>query len=72
MARPRKVWSHTVEEMGIAVRVYERTPGSALSREVRTPDAIRRALGEAGMDLGHADHWPHGAVRWSASHDKKG
>ncbi len=24
------------------------------------------------MDLGHAEHWPHGAIRWPSSSDKLG
>jgi integrase len=47
--RQRKPWSKVVEEMGIAVRVYERAAGSLLYREVRV---------EGGKDrksLGHRD-----------------
>ena len=26
----------------------------------------------AGLDLAYADHWPHGAIRWSEAYDKLG
>lgn len=34
--------------------------------------AMQRALGAAGMDLAHADQWPHGAIRWPETTDKLG
>jgi len=34
VTRHRKVWSQTVEQAGIVVRVYERTPGGMLYRDV--------------------------------------
>ncbi|MDB4888122.1 MAG: hypothetical protein JWN79_3560, partial [Gemmatimonadetes bacterium] len=37
-----------------------------------TKDTAARALAAAGMDEGLADHKPHGAIRWSESHDKLG
>jgi hypothetical protein len=35
MARPKKAFSKTVEEMGVKVRIFEREPGSALQLEIR-------------------------------------
>ena len=35
MSRPRKLWTDTIEESGIAVRVYERLASGPLYREVR-------------------------------------
>lgn len=37
-----------------------------------TREAMRRALAAYGMDLAHADHWPHGAIRWPSNTDKLG
>lgn len=37
-----------------------------------TPQRVRTALAEAGMDERIADHMPHGAVRWSDQSDKMG
>ncbi|MBX6332065.1 MAG: site-specific integrase, partial [Gemmatimonadaceae bacterium] len=37
-----------------------------------TPERIRAALAEAGMDERLAEHMPHGALRWSAESDKMG
>ncbi|HEU4631700.1 MAG TPA: tyrosine-type recombinase/integrase, partial [Gemmatimonadaceae bacterium] len=39
---------------------------------LRTRDAVAQALGEAGMDLAHAEHWPHGALRFREHSDKLG
>ena len=39
---------------------------------LRTPEAVTRALGAAGMDLAHAAHWPYGAIRWREASDKMG
>ena len=50
MARKRKAWSKTIEEAGVAIRLYEREPGSVLSREVRLPDG-----GKDRKSLGHRD-----------------
>ena len=49
MPRPRKAWTKTVEESGLQVRVYERSPGSVLYREVRLSD------GKDRKSLGHRD-----------------
>jgi hypothetical protein len=35
-------------------------------------DQLLRAIGAAGLDLGLADHWPHGAIRWAEATDKLG
>ena len=35
MAKRAKAWSKTIEESGVRVRIYERTPGAVLAREVR-------------------------------------
>jgi integrase len=35
MARPKKAFSKTVEEMGVKVRIFEREPGGALQLEIR-------------------------------------
>ncbi|MFL5580075.1 MAG: tyrosine-type recombinase/integrase [Gemmatimonadaceae bacterium] len=37
-----------------------------------TREAVARALGAAGLDVRAAEHWPHGAIRWSEAADKKG
>ena len=37
-----------------------------------TREQLLRGLGAAGMDTGLADHWPHGAIRWSEASDKLG
>jgi hypothetical protein len=37
-----------------------------------SPDRVRRALADAGMDERLAEHMPHGGVRWRAEEDKKG
>lgn len=39
---------------------------------LRSRDAMTAALGAAGLDLAHAAHWPHGAIRWPESTDKLG
>jgi integrase len=37
-----------------------------------SPERIRGALAEAGMDERLGDHMPNGGVRWAAEHDKQG
>ena len=51
--RPRRPWSTVIEEAGIRVRLYERTPGSLLYREVRTGprQADRKTLGHRDRAL---------------------
>ena len=39
---------------------------------LRSPDAVRIAIAEAGMDERKAEHMPHGAIRWSDASDKMG
>jgi len=52
MAKRAKVWSRTVEEAGVRVRVYERTPGALLSREVRIGGRKdRRSMGHRDKKL---------------------
>src|SRR5688500_16440765 len=53
MPRPRKPWSTSVSEAGISVRVYERTAGGLLYREVRFEDGSkdRRSLGHRDRAL---------------------
>lgn len=50
MARPRKAWSKSIEEAGITVRIYERSPGSLLYREIR-----RESGGKDRKSLNHRD-----------------
>src|SRR5215208_1331674 len=50
MPRKRKAFSKTVEEHGVAVRIYERTAGGVLCREVRDG-----AGGKDRKSLGHRD-----------------
>lgn len=42
------------------------------SEVLLTMAQVRRALAAAGMDLSHADHWPHGAIMWASASDKLG
>jgi integrase len=37
-----------------------------------TREQLLRGLGAAGLDLAFADHWTHGAIRWSEASDKLG
>ena len=39
---------------------------------LRSPQAVRAAIADAGMDERLAEHMPHGAVRWSDASDKMG
>ena len=39
---------------------------------LRTKQDVRVALASSGMDERYAEHMPHGAIRWSAEHDKVG
>lgn len=39
---------------------------------LRTREQVERALAAAGLDLRHAEHWPHGAIRWPEATDKLG
>lgn len=56
MGRPKKPWSLIVEEVGVRVRVYERSPGSLLYREVRDSagDKDRKSLGHRDRVLAEA------------------
>jgi hypothetical protein len=45
----RKLWSRTIEESGVSVRLYEREPGGLIYRDVWNGDARDR------KSLGHAD-----------------
>jgi integrase len=47
--RKRKLWSRTIEESGISVRLYEREPGGVIYRDVWNGDTRDR------KSLGHAD-----------------
>lgn len=49
MPRKRKLWSRTLEESGVSVRLYEREPGGVISRDVWNGDKRDR------KSLGHAD-----------------
>jgi integrase len=49
MPRKRRAWSRTIEEAGVSVRIYERSPGSLLAREVRLDG------GKDRKSLGHRD-----------------
>ena len=49
MSRKRKLWSRTIEESGVSVRLYERETGGVIYRDVRTGDTRDR------KSLGHAD-----------------
>ena len=49
MTRQRKAWSQVVEQSGVSVRVYERTPGGLLYRDVRHEGRKDR------KSLGHHD-----------------
>lgn len=50
--RPRKLWSTLVTESGVSVRLYERTPGGTLYRDVWTADGKdRQSLGHANRRL---------------------
>lgn len=49
MARPKRSWTKTIEESGITVRVFERSAGSVLYREVRLGGRKDR------KSLGHRD-----------------
>lgn len=50
MSRPKKAWSKVFTAAGVAVRVYERAPGSLLYREVRLEDGAKDR-----KSLGHRD-----------------
>lgn len=50
MARPKKPWSKVITEAGVSVRLYERTPGSPIAREVRTGGGAKDR-----KSLGHTD-----------------
>ncbi|MDQ2666868.1 MAG: hypothetical protein M3Z05_12750 [Gemmatimonadota bacterium] len=55
MPRPRKAWSKTIEEAGVSVRIYERTPGGDLQREYWKPEdgsRQRKSLGHTDRKLG--------------------
>lgn len=39
---------------------------------LRSPEAVGRAIAEAGMDERLAKHMPNGALRWAAESDKQG
>lgn len=39
---------------------------------LQTPDQVRAAIAEAGMDERLAEHMPHGAIRWDSESDKMG
>ena len=49
MPRKRKLWTRTLEESGVSVRLYEREPGGTIYRGVWNGDSRDR------KSLGHAD-----------------
>ena len=52
MGRKRKLWSRTIEEHGVAVRLYEREPGGLIYRDVWSGDARdRKSLGYSDRKL---------------------
>jgi hypothetical protein len=65
MARPKKAFSKTIEEMGVKVRIFEREPGGTLRVERRDPVApngkVRKALGH--RDRTQAEQEARGIAR---------
>ena len=56
--RKRKLWSRTIEESGVSVRLYEREPGGVISRDVWNGDARdRKSLGHADRKLAEQQAW---------------
>ncbi len=39
---------------------------------LRSPDAVRAVIAEMGLNEADAEHYPFGAIRWRAEHDKQG
>jgi len=53
MPRPKKLWTKILNDAGVAVRLYERTSGGPLYREVRTGGGAkdRKSLGHSDRTL---------------------
>jgi hypothetical protein len=49
MGRKRKLWTRTIDEAGVSVRLYESEPGGTIYRDVHTNARRDR------KSLGHAD-----------------